>query len=159
LINHIIAHASNRGISQAALARRAKITSEALSRLKKADGCRLGTLLDLARAAGFTALTLGDRPKEAPAAATAARKLSAGRRDPISSEALVRALASPKRVAGEGLHVHLLGFFEELPLESVHDVILEGHLDYTSLAALARELGAEGETVEWLEEMAGHGVA
>lgn len=55
--------------------------------------------------------------------------------------------------------VHLLGFFEELPVESVHDVVLDEGLDFARLTALAHELGAEGETVEWLGEMAGYSVA
>jgi len=93
----------------------------------------------------------------APAVASiAARKLSAGRRIPITGEELVTELRTgPTRQH----RTHLIGFFEELPVESVHDVALDEGLDYRHLAALASELGAEGETVEWLEEMAHDSVA
>ncbi len=55
--------------------------------------------------------------------------------------------------------MHLYGFFEELPIEVVHDVILDECLDYAHLASLANKLGAEGETIDWLAEMAGDGLA
>jgi hypothetical protein len=87
----------------------------------------------------------------------AARKLSAGRRLPISSKDLVLALQSDAPQAE--FKVHLCGFFEELPIELVHDVILDENLDYAHLGWLAKELGAEGETIDWLTEMAGDGLA
>ena len=90
-------------------------------------------------------------------ASMAARKLSAGRRLPISSEEPVLALQSDTRQAE--FKVHLCGFFEELPIELVHDVILDESLDYAHLGWLAKELGAKGETIDWLPEMAGDGVA
>ena len=50
-------------------------------------------------------------------------------------------------------------FFEELPIELVHDVILDEKLDYAHLVWLAKELVTEGETLDWLTEMAGDGLA
>lgn len=73
----------------------------------------------------------------------AAAKLSAGRRLSITAAALVQALVTGS--ATRDNRVHLLGFFEELPIESVHDVVLDHDLDYVRLLALAQELGAEGE--------------
>jgi hypothetical protein len=156
LVDRIIAFAHQGGIDQATLARRAGISPESLSRLKKGGRCRLVTALRLAHAAGLKTLDVTDRADRG-AASIAARKLSAGRRLSITAQDLVRALASgepPKDHRG-----HLLGFFEELPIESVHDVALDEGLSYRHLAALANELGAEGETVEWLEEMARDSVA
>lgn len=104
-----------------------------------------------------------DFPDRAPklpghaAAAVAACELSAGRRRPITAEQLVALLASG--AVERPLQAHLCGFFEELPIEIVHDVALDEHLDYRRLLTLARRLGAEGETIEWLEEMAGDRVA
>jgi DNA-binding phage protein len=157
LIARIIEFARRRNLDQGALAAAAGISPEALSRLKKAGTCRLTTALSLARAAGLTSLELADRPVASPAASIAARKLSAGRRVPIDPGELVGALAGgPFSDPHRG---HLCGFFEELPIASVHDVILEEDLDYQALISLARELEVEGDTVEWLADMAGDGVA
>ncbi len=157
LIAEIIAFARERGIDQVTLATRAGISPESLSRLKKAGGCRLATALELARVAGFKTLELTEQSADSVAASMSARKLSAGRRLPISAEELVLALQTG---TPEDAHrAHLYGFFEELPIEVVHDVILDENLDYTHLALLANELGAEGETVDWLAEMAGDGLA
>ena len=157
LVEEIIALAKERGIDQATLAADAGISAESLSRLKKAGGCRLATALDLARAAGFGSIQLTEQAIDKVAASLAARKLSAGRRLPISAEDLVLALQSDAPQAE--LKVHLCGFFEELPIELVHDVILDHNLDYALLARRAKDLGAEGETIDWLTEMAGDGLA
>ena len=157
LIEEIIALAKERGIDQATLAADAGISAESLSRLKKAGGCRLATALDLARAAGFGSIQLTKQAIDKVAASMAARKLSAGRRLPISAEELVLALQSDAPQAE--FRAHLCGFFEELQIELVHDVVLDHKLDYTQLVRLAKELGAEGETIDWLTEMAGDGMA
>ena len=156
-VEEIIALAKDRGIDQVRLAADAGISAESLSRLKKAGGCRLATALDLARAAGFGSIQLTEQAIDKVAASMAARKLSAGRRLPISSEEFVLALQSDTTRAE--FRVHLCGFFEELPIELVHDVILDEELDYAHLVWLAKELGAEGETLDWLTEMAGDGMA
>ena len=112
----------------------------------------MATALALARAAGLRKLEISEEPSANLAATIAARKLSAGRRLPITAEELVLALASSEP---QKKHVaHLYGFFEELPIESVHDVVLDEGLDYAHLTALANNLAAKGETVEWLEDMA-----
>lgn len=157
LLAAIIASAKKGGMDQGTLASRAGISPESLSRLKKAGGCRLETALDLARAAGFTRLDLAKRRTVHIATSLAARKLSAGRRLAISSEDLVLALRAAK--PRDEHRAHLYGFFEELPIGLVHDVILDECLDYAHLSLLARDLGAEGETVDWLAEMAGDRVA
>jgi hypothetical protein len=91
------------------------------------------------------------------AASMAASKLSAGRRFPISSKDIVLALQSETPQAE--FRTHLCGFFEELPIELVHDVVLDHNLDYAHLVWLAKDLGTEGETIDWLTEMAGDGLA
>ncbi len=153
LIAEIIAFARERGVDQATLAERAGISAESLSRLKKAGGCRLATALELARVAGFKTLDLTEQSAAKVATSMAARKLSAGRPQPISAEDLILALRTG--APEEGHRAHLYGFFEELPIEVVHDVILDEGLDYAHLVRLANELGAEGDTIDWLAEMAG----
>jgi hypothetical protein len=156
-IEKIIMQARRRGIDQQTLATGAGISAESLSRLKKAGGCRLATALDLARVVGFGRLELAEYPVARVAAVIAARKLSAGRRRPISSEDLIQALQSDAPKAE--FTAHICGFFEELPIELVHDVILDEDLNYAHLIWLAKELGTEGETIDWLTEMAGDGLA
>lgn len=157
LIEKIIMQARRQGIDQQTLATRAGISPESLSRLKKAGGCRLATAFDLARVAGFGRLELAEHPVAMVAAAMAARKLSAGRRRPIGSDELVQALQSDAPDAE--FTAHLCGFFEELPIELVHDVILDEDLNYAHLISLAKDLGTEGETIDWLTEMAGDSLA
>ena len=157
LIAEVIAFARENGIDQGTLASRAGISAESLSRLKRAGGCRLGTALELARAAGFRRLELTKESAGRVAASLCARKLSAGRRLPIGAGALVLALRSGE--PRDRHRAHLYGFFEELPIEAVHDVILDEGLDYAQLVTLANALGAEGDTIDWLAEMAGDRVA
>ncbi len=157
LIAEIVAFAKESGIDQVTLASRAGISAESLSRLKKVGGCRLGTALELARAAGFKTLDLTKQSAGQVATSLVARKLSAGRRLAISAEELVSTLRTGE--PRDGHRAHLYGFFEELPIELVHDVVLDEGLDYAHLVSLAGELEAEGETVDWLEEMAGDRVA
>ena len=157
VINQIILHARASGIDQSTLARRAGISQEALSRLKKAGRCRLSTALALAESAGLTHLTLREEQTVRSAAVIAARKLSAGRRKAIEAIHLVRCLAG--QAVSAQYRPHILGFFEELPLELVHDVILDEALNFAGLASLASSLGAEGETVDWLQEMANYSLA
>lgn len=156
-INQIILHARAAGIDQSTLARRAGISPEALSRLKKAGRCRLSTALALAESAGLTHLELREEQTVRSAAEIAARKLSAGRRKAIEAVRLIRCLAGQSVSAD--YKPHIFGFFEELPLELVHDVILDEALNFAGLASLATSLGAEGETVDWLEEMANYSLA
>ena len=157
LVNGIIEFGRSCGIDQATLAARAKVAPETLSRLKKTGNCRLTTLFALARAAGLRRVELLNTEHQHSAAQICAQKLSASRRLPITTVELLAALTSRKP---QNRHCsHLLGFFEELPLAAVHDVILDEALDYGHLFALAASVGAEGETVDWLAEMADDGVA
>ena len=157
LVAEIIRFAKARGDDQGALAARAGISGEILSRLKRSGGGRLATVLALARAAGFKTLELTEQSAGHVAASLAARKLSAGRRLPIAADELVLALRTGSPQGGH--RAHLYGFFEELPIELVHDTIMDEGLDYAHLARLAREFGAEGETIDWLAEMAGDRLA
>ena len=157
LIAQILAFAKDQGFDQTTLASRAGISAESLSRLKKGGSCRLTTALELARVAGFKKLDLTKQTESRVAASLSALKLSAGRRLPISAEELISALRSDEPPNEH--KVHLYGFFEELPIEVVHNVILDEELDYAHLISLANKFGAEGETVDWLTEMAGDCVA
>ena len=62
LLQQLIAQGRAQGLTQAALARRAGITAEALSRAKKAGDMRVSTLADLARVVGLTLALVPDSP-------------------------------------------------------------------------------------------------
>lgn len=62
LLRQILARSREQGLTQIALARRAGITAEALSRAKKAGDMRVSTLADLARVVGLTLALVPDSP-------------------------------------------------------------------------------------------------
>lgn len=47
---------------------------------------------------------------------------------------------------------HLVGVMEELPLEQVHDLVIEGNATLSSLKRIAEFTQAEGTTAEWIDE-------
>ena len=154
-IGTILSAANKQGIDQRTLAARAGIKAETLSRLKRKGNCRLETALNLAHVVGLAFLPTPIKRRSA--APIAARKLSAGRPRPIKADDLVSILASG--ISKPEFRPHLRGFFEELPIPSIHDVILEEGLDFSKVLNLAVNLGVEGETIEWLTDMAGDSVA
>ena len=165
-LEQILAHAKSLGLSGRELAEAAGLCPETVSRLRRAADCRLGTVKRLAAAAGLKLELRPRRPDAArkrtgPAARLAARKLSAGRRREISAEQLVAAIRAPE--AAEPWTAHLHGLLEELPVETLHDIVLDGDLGFADLLRLAERLDVAGETagetLDWLEEMAGDGVA
>ncbi len=96
-------------------------------------------------------------PGRRVSAEISASHLSAGRRNSVTADELVDALRSSRPAAR--IFPHVAGFFEELPIELVHDVILDEGLSYRHLHFLAGRVGAEGTTVEWLSEMASENLA
>ena len=62
LLKLVLARGKAQGLTQIALAQRAGITAEALSRAKKAGDMRVSTLADLARAVGLTLTLVLDSP-------------------------------------------------------------------------------------------------
>ena len=62
LLQLVLARGKAQGLTQIALARRAGITAEALSRAKKAGDMRVSTLAELARAVGLTLALVPDSP-------------------------------------------------------------------------------------------------
>jgi len=157
IVNEIIQLAKANGLDQATLAAKSGITPESLSRLKKEGRCRLSTVLSLARAAGLSHLELREPENRKSAVLVAARKLSSGRRREIDSIALLQYLSGEQEE--QSFTAHLIGFFEELPVELIHDIVLDEGLTFSNLASLAKRIGAEGETVDWIQEMAHYSMA
>ncbi len=81
------------------------------------------------------------------------KKLNAGRREQLTPEALRRFLMRFRPSAEAGCAFsHLVGVIEELPLEQVHDLVLEGDATLPSLKRIADYVAAEGPTAEWIDE-------
>jgi hypothetical protein len=91
--------------------------------------------------------------------ALAARKLNAGRRRHIAEATLARLLRDADGDEVAAWSAHLRGLIEELPIESLHDLVLAGWTDFGRLQHLARTLGCEGDSVAWIDEMAEPAVA
>jgi hypothetical protein len=91
--------------------------------------------------------------------ALAARKLNAGRRRHIAEATLARLLRDADGDEVAAWSAHLRGLIEELPIESLHDLVLAGWTDFSRLQYLARTLGCEGHSVAWIDQMAEPGVA
>lgn len=156
-IDHIMSVAAERGLRRGQLAAKAGLPAETLSRLLRKDDCRLETLRKLADALGLEIALVSKRRVRDAALTLAAKKLSAGRRREIAPAELAAVLSG--RGDWRPWRGHLYGLLEELPIESVHDLVIGGHATFPRLLAIANELGAEGETVAWIKEMAGDGVA
>ena len=62
LLQQLLAQGKAQGLTQIALAQRAGITAEALSRAKKAGDMRVSTLADLARGVGLRLALVPDSP-------------------------------------------------------------------------------------------------
>jgi hypothetical protein len=54
--------------------------------------------------------------------------------------------------------VHLRRLFEKLPVETLHDMVLDGDVRFVDLLHHAERLEVAGENVDWLKEMVGEGV-
>lgn len=81
-------------------------------------------------------------------------KLNAGRRSVLSPTELDYLLKTYDPKAWTIRRVHLRGLIEELPIEQIHDLVLDGWTEFDILAQIAHELDCEGETVDWIREMA-----
>ncbi|MFO1039187.1 MAG: hypothetical protein U1E45_20275 [Geminicoccaceae bacterium] len=153
LIEDIIAVARRRGQRASDVAARAGIAPANLSRIRRSGVFNADTLERLLAAGGASIevrpATEAAAPGETLALVTA--KLNAGRREQLSSAELRRLLTRfrPSRAAERALS-HLVGVLEELPLEQVHDLVLAGDATLPSLRRIARHVGAEGPTVDWL---------
>ncbi|MQX36073.1 hypothetical protein [Roseospira navarrensis] len=96
------------------------------------------------------------RAEACPALSIAAAHLSAGRRRALTPATLRLAL---KGEATEDWTSHLRGFLEDVRVETIHDIVLDTDVTFEDLAKMATALRVEGETVDWIREMAGEPVA
>jgi hypothetical protein len=80
-----------------------------------------------------------------------AGKLNAGRRHQIPARELRRLLTKFRpSAAAKRAFSHLVGVIEEIPLDQLHDLVIEGSASLPALRRIADFVGGEGPTVEWI---------
>jgi hypothetical protein len=153
LIEQVIEAGRKRGLLAADIAVKAGILPANLSRVRKTGKYNADTLERLLAAVdGETRVTVGAR-KPGQTLPMVCKKLNAGRRRKLTQEALRRLLTrfrSSQRA--NDAFSHLVGVMEELPLEQVHDLVIEGDATLPSLKRVAEFTQAEGTTAEWIDE-------
>lgn len=153
LIEQVIEAGRQRGLSASDIAARAGILPANLSRVRKTGKYSADTLERLLAAVdGETRVTVA-AAKPARTLPMVCKKLNAGRRRQLTQETLRRLLTRfrPSRRAS-GAFSHLIGVMEELPLEQVHDLVIEGDATLPSLKRIAEYTQAEGATADWIDE-------
>lgn len=72
---------------------------------------------------------------------------------PIAPDMLVRCINSG--VVAPQWRVHVASFFNDVSIEVIHDLVLAGVFEFTSLERAARLWGAtDGRSFPWIREMA-----
>lgn len=153
IIEQVIEAGRERGFSAGDIAVRAGISPPNLSRIRKSGRFNADTLERLLAAIdGDIRVTV--RPgKSIRTLPMICKKLNAGRREHLSPETL-RHLLTRFRPSAKARRAfsHLVGIIEELPLEQVHDLVIEGDATLPSLKRIADYVKAEGPTAEWIDE-------
>ncbi len=153
LIEQVIEAGRRRGLSASDIAARAGILPANLSRGRKTGKYNADTLERLLAAVdGEIGVTIAAaRPTRT--LPMVCKKLNAGRRRQLAQETLRRLLTRfrPSQRASEAFS-HLVGVMEELPLEQVHDLVIEGDATLPSLKRIAEFTQAEGPTANWIDE-------
>ncbi len=153
IIEQVIEAGRERGLSAGDIAVRAGISPPNLSRIRKTGRFNADTLERLLAAIdGDIRVTV--RPgKSIRTLPLICKKLNAGRREHLSPETL-RHLLTRFRPSAKARRAfsHLVGIVEELPLEQVHDLVIEGDATLPSLKRIADYVEAEGPTAEWIDE-------
>ena len=153
LIEQVIEAGRKRGLSASDIAARAGILPANLSRVRKTGKYNADTLERLLAAVdGETRVTVA-AAEPAQTLPMICKKLNAGRRRQLPIETLRRLLTRfrPSQRANEAFS-HLVGVMEELPLEQVHDLVIEGDATLPSLKRIAEFTQAEGPTANWIDE-------
>lgn len=153
IIEQLIDAGRERGLSAGDIAVRAGISPPNLSRIRKSGRFNADTLERLLAAVGGDIRVTVRPGKSAHTLSMVCKKLNAGRREQLTPETLRRFLMGfrPSAEADKAFS-HLVGVVEELPLEQVHDLVLEGDATLPSLKRIADYVEAEGPTAEWINE-------
>lgn len=162
LVADIIDVGRSHGLSAGDIAVRAGIAPANLSRVRRTGHFNADTLERLLTAARAEVSVTARRGPKSRTLTMVARKLNAGRREHISADELRRLLLrfQPSATA-ERAFSHLVGVVEELPIEQVHDLVIENDASLPALKRIADYVEGEGPTVDWINEQiaSGHELA
>lgn len=153
LIENMIEMGKERGLKAGDIAAKAGISSASLSRIRNTGRFSADTLERLLAAVnGDIHVSHCNTPQRTDVSSVASR-LNAGRREHISALELQNFLTKFQPSAkAERAFSHLVGIIEELPVEQVHDLIIQGAATLPSLRRIAKYVGGEGATVRWINE-------
>jgi len=154
-IEELVKTGEANGLTAEAIAARAGLKPSNLSRIRKTGKFNADTLERLLAAVDCR-ITLAPRPTPRTPGRTLSlvyKKLNAGRQvkaTPEELRALLLRFRSGKRA--ERLFTHLVGVVEELPVEQVHSLVIEGDAALPALKRIADYVDGEGPTVDWINE-------
>ncbi len=153
IIEQVIEAGRERGLSAGDIAVRAGISPPNLSRIRKSGRFNADTLERLLAAIDGD-IQVSVRPgKSSRTLPMICKKLNAGRREQLTPDALRRFLMRFRPSArARNAFSHLVGIVEELPLEQVHNLVIEGDAALPALKRIADYVEAEGATADWINE-------
>ncbi len=153
LIERIVEIGRARGFKAADIAERAGISPAALSRARKTGKFNSDTLERLMAALDISVTLEAKAAPRSDALSIVTKKLNAGRRLRLKPEELRPFLRDfrPSKKA-ERAYSHLVGVIEEVPIDQLHTLIMDGKASFRSLARIAAFVEGEGETVEWIRD-------
>lgn len=151
LIERIAEIGRAKGFKAADIAERAGISPAALSRARKTGKFNSDTLERLIAALDIAiALEARTTPKS-HTLSMVTKKLNAGRRLQLKPEELRPFLRDFRRSKkAERAYSHLIGVIEEVPIDQLHTLVIDGEASFRSLGRIAAFVEGEGETVEWI---------
>lgn len=153
LLEDILGIARMRGLTARDLAERAGIAPPNLARIRRSGRYDSDTLERV-----LAAVDCDLRPVPRPMPGTRAlplvrAKLNAGRREQLSDAELRRLLTRFRRSQAAALaYSHLVGVIEEIPLEQVHDMVLQGDATLAALKRISEYVEGEGQVADWIDE-------
>lgn len=155
LIEQLIEIGRRRGLQAGDIAARAGISPTNLSRIRKTGRFNADTLERLLAAVDSEIRVTPYPQKQQLVLSAVTTKLNASRQERISAKELKRHLtrfhpsASTDRVFS-----HLVGVIEEIPVEQIHDLVIQGSATLPSLRRIVDYVDGEGPTVDWINEQA-----
>lgn len=153
LIEQLIDAGRREGLRAADIAVRAGISPANLSRIRASGRYNADTLERLLAAVNAD-IRIVSRDRRPPAILSmVTTKLNAGRRDRLSPEELLQLLTKFRRSKlSERAYSHLVGVVEELSVEQLHDLVMEGSATLPSLRRIAGYVDGRGPAVDWIHE-------
>ena len=153
LIDGLVEAAKARGLSAGDLAMKAGLSPANLSRVRKTGRFNADTLERLLAAVDAD-IRITVTPKQTGhTLSMICKKLNAGRRNALSPDELGRLLTKFRRSrTSDRAYSHLVGVIEEIPLEQLHDLVIDGDATLSSLERIADYVDGEGPTVDWIHD-------